>query len=77
MKEKVIEILKGIRSDIDFETEDQLIDGNIIDSFDVVSLIGDLTDEFDVDITVNDMIPENFNSADAIVALIQRLEDEI
>ncbi len=77
MKEKVIEILKGIRSECDFETTTDLIDGGYLDSFDVVALISELTEEFDVQITINDMTPENFNSADSIVALIERIEDEM
>lgn len=74
--EKVIEILKGIHPEVDFETADGLIDKRILDSFDVVTLVGELSDEFDVEIGAEHMIPENFNSAAAIYALIERLEDE-
>lgn len=74
--EKVIEILKGVRSDIDYEKETALIDDGIIDSFDVVSIISELTTEFDVEIGIDDMIPENFNSAAAIYALVERILDE-
>lgn len=74
--EKVIEILKGIHPEVDFETADGLIDKRILDSFDVVTLVGELSDEFDVEIGAEHMIPENFNSAAAIYALIGKLEDE-
>lgn len=74
--EKVIEILKGIHPEVDFETADGLIDKRILDSFDVVTLVGELSDEFDVEIGAEHMIPENFNSAAAIYALIEKLEDE-
>ena len=75
--EKIISILKSIRSDIDFEKETKLIDDNILDSFDIVSIVGELCEEFDITITPDEMEPENFNSAQAIHALVERLLDEI
>lgn len=75
--EKILEILKSIRSDVDFENETQLIDNGILDSFDVVSVVGELCDEFDITITAEDLEPENFNSAAAILALVERLQDEL
>lgn len=75
--EKILEILNSIRSDIDFENEDKLIDDGILDSFDIVSIVGELCDEYDITITVDDMEPENFNSAAAILALVERLQDEM
>lgn len=74
--EKILEILKSIRSDVDFETEKHLIDDGILDSFDVVSVVGELCDEFDITITAEDLEPENFNSVEAIWALVERLQDE-
>ena len=74
--EKILEILKSIRSDVDFEKEDKLIDNGILDSFDIVSVVGELCDEYDITITAEDMEPENFNSASAILALVERLQDE-
>lgn len=74
--EKLMAILKGIRSDIDFEKEDKLIDNQILDSFDIVSIVGELCDAYDVTITAEDMEPENFNSAKAMLALVERLQDE-
>ena len=76
MKEKVMEILKELRPDVDFESSQTLIDDGILDSFDLVSLIGELTDAFGVAISFADIEPENFNSADQIAALVKRLEDE-
>jgi acyl carrier protein len=75
--ERIIEILESIRSDIDFEKEEGLIDDGILDSFDIVVVVGELCDEFDITITVDDMEPENFNSVKAIKALVDRLMDEI
>ena len=75
--EKVLEILKSLRDDIDYEKEKKLIDDGILDSFDVVSIVGELCDTFDITITVEDLEPENFNSVEAITALVERLLDEI
>ena len=74
--EKLIEILNDLHSDVDFETEESLIDDGILDSMDIISLISEIIDEYDVTITAKDIIPANFNSAKALYALIQRLEDE-
>ncbi len=72
MKEQIIEILSEICPGIDFAQETALIDDNIIDSLDIVTVVTELMDTFDVEIGVDDLIPENFNSVDAMVALIQR-----
>ena len=73
---ELIEILNDLHSDVDFETEESLIDDGILDSMDIISLISEISDEYDVTITAKDIIPANFNSAKALYALIQRLEDE-
>lgn len=72
--DKLIELLKGIRPDVDFENETELIDDGILDSFDVVSIISEIDDAFGVQIRINELDPENFNSAEAIWSLIQRLK---
>ena len=71
--EKLLEILKEIRPDVDFENETELIDEGILDSFDVVSIISEIDDAFGVQIRINELDPENFNSAEAIWSLIQKL----
>jgi len=73
---ELLEILKELRPDVDFATQEHLIDDGILDSFDIVTLVGDLNDSFDVDISAEDLEPENFNSAQAMLALIQRLQEE-
>ncbi len=75
--ERILEILKGIRSDIDFEKEELLIDDGILDSFDIVSIVGELCDAYDITITADDLEPENFNSVAAMLALVEKLQDEI
>ncbi len=72
--EKLLEILKGIRPDVDFANETSLSYNGILDSFDVVSIISELDDEFDVQIRINELDPENFNSAEAIWKLVQELK---
>ena len=74
--EKILEILNDIHGDVDFENEKALVDDGILDSFDVVAIVSELVAEYDIDITINDIIPENFNSAKALYALIKKLEDE-
>jgi len=71
-----MEILEELRPDVDFETETALIDNGVLDSFDIVALVGELNDAFDIEIKPNNLIPENFNSAKAIMALVEQLQDE-
>jgi len=72
--EKLYEILEDVRPDVDFKSEKNLVDGGILDSFDVVTMVGDINEEFGVEITALHLVPENFNSAEAIWALIQSLK---
>lgn len=72
--EQLLEILKGIRPDVDFENEIALIDDGILDSFDVVSIISELDDAFDVQIRITELDPDNFNSAEALWKLVQELQ---
>ena len=72
----LLEILSAMHPDVDFETEENLIDGGILDSMDLVTLLSEISDTFDVVITAKDIVPQNFNSAKALYALIERLEDE-
>ena len=74
--DELIEILKEIHPEVNYETENSLIDSRIFDSFDIVTLVGELTDNYDIEIGPQDLIPENFNSAEAIYALITRLMEE-
>ncbi|MBO5031016.1 MAG: acyl carrier protein [Lachnospiraceae bacterium] len=74
--DKLLQILSELHPDIDFETQDKLIDGMILDSFDIVTLISEISEVFDVTISAEHIIPDNFNSARALYALIQQLEDE-
>lgn len=72
--EKLLEILTELKTDVDFSAEKNLIDNAILDSFDIVQLISQLNDAFDIEITPADIIPENFNSAESLWAMIQKLQ---
>ena len=74
MKE-LLEILNEIKPGVDFENEKHLIEDGILASFDIVSLVAALNEEFDIEISITDIVPENFESADAIMNLVKRLED--
>lgn len=74
--EELMEILESVRPDVDFEAEQFLVKDGILDSFDIITIVGALNDEFDIEIQPVDLIPENFNSAKAIWALVERLQDE-
>ena len=74
--DELMEILQELRPDVDFEKETALIDNGILDSFDIVALVGELNDAFDIEIKPNNLVPANFNSAKAMMALIEELQDE-
>ncbi len=74
--EEIVKILEQIKPGVDFNTEENLIEEEILDSFDIVTLVAKLNEEFDIEITPADLIPENFNSAQKIFELVTRLEEE-
>lgn len=73
--ETLLEILNDIDETVDWENETALIDDRILDSFGVISLISELEDQFEVEIDASEIVPENFNSADAMWKMIQRLQE--
>ena len=73
---ELIEILENLHPEVDFETCTTLIDDKILDSFDIISVISEINEEFDVVIPAEEIVPENFNSAQALYELITRLSDE-
>ena len=74
--DKLIEILEEIQPDADYETCETLIDDGILDSFAILSIVSELQDEFDITITPADIVPENFNSAEGIWRLLERMKEE-
>ena len=74
--EKLLEILEDLHPEVDFETEEHLIDNKILNSFDIVTIVAEVDSEYDVAIPAEHLLPKNFNSAKALYALIEKLMDE-
>lgn len=74
--EALLNILSELHPEVDFETETKLIDNQILDSFDIVTIVAEIDAEYDVQIPAEELIPENFNSAAALYALVEKLLDE-
>ena len=74
--ERIIKVLNEINPTADWEKETDLIENHILDSLKIVQLVGALNDEFDIEITPMDVVPENFRTAEDIARLVSRLEDE-
>ncbi|MBE6816080.1 MAG: acyl carrier protein [Ruminococcaceae bacterium] len=74
--ERIIEIIKEIKPGVAVDETTRLLDDKVLDSLAIVSLVAELSDEFDVDITARDIVPDNFATVTAIKAMIDRLEDE-
>lgn len=74
--EELLEILNELHDDIDYMTEEKLVDDKLFDSFDLITLVTELSDAFDIEITAKEFIPENFNSAQALWRMIQELSGE-
>ena len=72
---ELIAILKDLHPEVDYDTCNTLIDDKILDSIDIVSLVAEINDTFDVAIPAEELLPENFNSAQALWELIQRLDE--
>ena len=73
--EELLQILNELHPEVDFKNEEGLVDEGILDSLDMVTLITEINDRFDVSIPPEEIIPENFNSAKALWELIQKLDD--
>ena len=73
---ELLSILNGIHPEIDFEKETKLIDDGLLDSFDIISIVGELNEHFDIEINVEDLEPNNFNTVQAMMDLITRLQNE-
>lgn len=74
--DELLEILNEINPDIDYENETNLIDGKVLDSFSIISLIGEICDHFDIEISPKWMKNEHFNSVDRMWAMIQAIQEE-
>ena len=74
--DKLLQILKGIRPDIDFANEKKLIDDHVLDSFDIIQVVNELNEAYDIEIDVMDLEPDNFNTVEAMLELVEKLQNE-
>ena len=74
--EELMELLAALKPEIDFTSEKELIDGGLLESFDVITLIAEIEDRFGVEIPAEEIIPENFNSAEGMWRLLERTKEE-
>ena len=74
--ERLIEILEDIQPDVDYENCIDLIDGHYLSSLDIISLIAELEDEYDITVPAVEIVPDNFNSAERIMKMIERLQED-
>ena len=74
--DELLEILNDVQPGVDFENETHLIDNHLLDSLSIISLVAELEDTFDVTIPAVEIIPDNFNSAEAMMEMIQRLQED-
>lgn len=72
--EKLLEILNEVNPDVDYENCTTLIDDGLLDSFAILEIVSEINDEFDVEVSAPDIVPENFNSAKALWEMIKRLQ---
>lgn len=75
MMDELLEILEDIKPNIDFKTCTGLIDEGYLDSFDILSIVSELNDAFEIEISPVDIVPDNFNSAQALWNMVERLRD--
>ena len=74
LRERVLQILQEVRHDVDFEKETKLIDDGILDSFDIIAVVSELNENIEIEITADELEPENFNTLDAVVELVESLQ---
>lgn len=74
MKKEILEILESALPQIDFESSDSLVDDGILDSLSIVTLVSELSMEYNITFDLNDLTPENLNSIDAIVDTVKKLQ---
>ena len=76
IRNEILGLLQELHEDVDYEAEEKMVDDKVLDSFDLVTLVTELNETFDVEVTARDFVPENFNSLDSLTAMIERLMDE-
>lgn len=74
--ERLIEILSGLKPDVEFTKDTRIVEDKIFDSLGMISLVAELSDEFDIEISPMDIVPENFETVETLYKMIERLADE-
>ncbi len=74
--DELLELLKDVRDDVDFENCETLIDDEVLASFDILQIIAAINETFDVEIPATSIIPKNFNSMKAMYAMIEELQED-
>lgn len=74
--EELLQILRNVKPGVDFEGKTDLFESGVLDSMSIIMLASEINDEYDIDIQVTDITPENFNSAESILAMIRRHQEE-
>lgn len=74
--EELLNILQDLHPEIDVETHSALVDDGVLNSFDIISIIAQIDEVFDVAVPAEEIVPENFNSAKSLYAMVQRLAEE-
>lgn len=73
--EKLLEILENVKPGVDFKSSSNMIEEGLIDSFDIVSIIANINEAFDIDFGVSEVVPENFATVDALYETIERIKN--
>lgn len=73
--EQLMEILNDVQPDVDYENCTTLIDDELLDSFAILSIVSELEEAYDIEITPVDIVPENFNSAKSLWEMVRRLKE--
>ena len=74
--EKLLSVLKDVNEEIDYENSNALIDNHLLNSFDIIQIVVALNEAYDIRIPASEIVPANFNSAQALYAMVQRLLSE-
>lgn len=72
--EKLIKILEDVKPGVDYKKEKELITNGILDSFDIVTLVSEINDNFDIEFPIEEVIPENFENVDALYKTITKIK---
>lgn len=73
--QELIEVLRSVNDKIDYENEKKLVTGSVLDSIDIASIISELEDHYDIEITMEYMVNDNFDSVEAMLEMIEELKD--